>query len=83
MGKSRRTLLRALPLAALAPAAIAKIEERKARGYEVRPNKRYVFKIPSDVGVSTKEMEGMRDLLQQRGIDATIIHGEIEIYEMG
>lgn len=80
MSLDRRSILKVLPLAAMAGATV-KIGETEAKAFEMKPSKKYVFVM---AGISAKEAEQCVGVLRGRGIDATICatDADLKIYEL-
>lgn len=76
---NRRSMLKVLPLVALAGISI-KVGEVEGKAFEMKPNKKYLFIAP---GISTEAAIGCRSLLLERGIDATVCSSDdLKIYEL-
>jgi hypothetical protein len=82
MDQSKRKFLKVLPLAALVSVAV-KVGEEDALAYEIRSDRKYIFVIPHWNG-REHEAKAAREVLLQRGIDATIVAGvdDLHIYEL-
>jgi hypothetical protein len=80
MDEGKRRLLKALPLAAMAPALMLHVGEKDAQGFALAKEKKYVFKVNADL--TQDEANGFRDILLEKGINATVISGDVEIYEL-
>lgn len=80
MNESRRQLLKVLPVAALS-GAMMKIDGIKAEAIELKPSKRYVFKINADV--DQKDLDTIRQKLIERGFpEYLVISGDVDIFEL-
>ena len=80
MNNSKRQFLKTLPLVAVSGLAV-KLGERDAKAIEIKPNKRYVFRIDSEV--EPEDLEQIRSVLNNRGFsDALLVAGSTEIYEL-
>jgi hypothetical protein len=76
----RRKMLKVLPLAALAGAAV-KIGTVQGSAFEMKPDKKYIFVLPD---VPPEHAMLCSKLLRERGINATVCAGrpELKIYEL-
>lgn len=80
MDQSKRNFMKMLPIAALAGAGI-KLGTVGAKVVEIQPHKKYIFRVPADT--NTKSLEWIRRFLREdRGIDATILTDNVEIFEL-
>jgi hypothetical protein len=83
MDQSKRNLLKVLPIAAMVPSSIA-LGDTRVASYEVSTAKRYLIVIPDAVLITEQEGQRMRDVLAERGINATVIAGAegLKVYEL-
>jgi hypothetical protein len=82
MDQSKRNFMKMLPLVALAPIAVTQVGAHEAQVYELKADKKYVFKLPADAAFSKQEMDDAQKTLEQRGLNATLVQGDLEIYEL-
>lgn len=81
MDESRRKLIKAVPLAAMTGVAMM-IGGNEVQAVEMRPNKRYIFKLKT-VGMTQKELNAVHDRLAKRGFsDCLLVSSDVDIFEL-
>jgi hypothetical protein len=81
MDKSKRQFIKLLPLAAITGTAV-KVGAIDAKAVEMKANKKYVFRVPVNTDPSSLEWFS-KFLREERGIDATLVTDNVEIFELG
>ena len=82
MDLSKRQLIKLLPLATAAIAGTVITEGAKAEAVEVKPTKRYVFRVSSDNALSREEFDRFSKVLQEKGFTDSLIVQGIDILEI-
>jgi hypothetical protein len=83
MNESKRNFLKVLPLAAMVPSALA-LGDTKVAAYEIAEPKRYLIVVPDSVLITEAEAFRMKQILDGRGINATVVTGAegLKVYEL-
>lgn len=84
MDQSKRRFMKLLPLAAVAVVGTVKAGTVEAEALEVKPDKKYVFRIrPDGYGLTRQELDECAKTLRGRGFkDSVVVQGDIDIFEM-
>jgi hypothetical protein len=79
----RRNLLKILPLVTMA-GTVMKIGETEAIAYKTETDKKYIIVLPNHVFLNEEKARRIREMLAQRGINASLIEGaeNLKIYEL-
>jgi hypothetical protein len=80
MNEQRRDLLKMLPLAAVAGAAV-KIGATEAQAVEIKPDRRYILKL--NEFTTQQDAEAIKATLVRSGFpDMLVVAGDLELYEL-